>query len=99
VYYYYLEGLHHVFERVYGAVRWSEIHAHKGMPLVGNGDYGQYFFGPLTSRLSRFSAGVGYRPSPNWLLKSEFTWNSGDVEGGGDRLHENFAGVEAAFRF
>jgi hypothetical protein len=98
IYYYYMEGLHHLFERVYAALRWSEIHAHKGAPLVGNGDFGRYFFGPLTSRLSRLSAGIGYRPHPSWLLKSEFTWNTGNAEDG-DRLHENFAGVEAAFKF
>jgi hypothetical protein len=99
VYYYYVEGLQHLTPKLYGAVRWSQILAPKGFPLLGHGDYFNYFLSDLTKDLWRLSIGVGYRWSPNLLLKGEYTFNQGKTTDGEKRTHENLASAELAFRF
>ena len=59
----------------------------------------QYFINELTSELSRLSIGIGYRPTANLLLKTDFTYDTGETVSGESRSHENFFGVAAAFKF
>ena len=100
VFYYYAEGVFNITRKLYAAARFSQIFAHEGFPLLGgSGDWMQYFIDELSTGLSRLSIGLGYRPSANLLLKTDFTYNVGETLSGGSRIHENFFGVEAAFKF
>jgi hypothetical protein len=99
VYYYYIEALHHVTQKLYAAVRWSHILADGGFPLVGHGDYTEFQFYQLTEDLWRLSLGLGYRFSPNLLLKTEYTFEQGTKVDGTHRTHEDFIGAEIAFKF
>ncbi len=97
-YYYYAEALQHIIEKVYGAARFSQIVADDGMPIVGHGDFGRYFFGPLTHDLWRLSIGLGYRLSENLIAKLEYTREEGELLSGADR-DAHFVGAEIGFKF
>jgi hypothetical protein len=99
VYYYYFEGVQHLASRLYAAGRWSQILASGGYPLVGDGPWGQYYFGGLTRNLWRLTLGAGYRFSPNLVFKADYTLNGGNQSSGGHRTHENVLAAEAAFSF
>jgi hypothetical protein len=100
VYYYYIEGVFNVTRKLYAATRFSQIFADDGFPLLGgSGDWMQFFVSELSTELSRLSVGLGYRPTPNLLLKTDFTYNTGETLAGQSRIHENLFGVEAAFKF
>jgi hypothetical protein len=99
VYYYFIEGTHDWTHNLYSAVRWSQVMARNGFPIVGNGDMGTYGFGPLTSDYWRLSLGLGYRFSPNLVLKGEYSFNHGREASGESRDRENQFAVEAAFKF
>ncbi|QYM80362.1 hypothetical protein K0B96_07065 [Horticoccus luteus] len=98
--YYYIEGLQNLADRVYGAVRWSEIRAPGGYPLVGWGDFGNYFYRSAgTDRLWRASAGFGYRLASPVLLKFEYTIERGRMINGVKREHEDFLSTELGLKF
>ena len=102
VYYYYLEGVHHLLPKFYAAGRWSQLFAPNGFPILGNGTWNEYFMGPgssLTENLWRLSLGLGYRFNSNLLLKGEYSFNQGKELGGEKRTHENMVSLEAAFAF
>ena len=99
VYFYYFEALHDLTRKAYAAARWSHILAPDGFPIVGNGSWGRYFFGQLTEETWRLSLGIGYRFTPNLLLKTEYSFDHGEVVGGGERNNENMFAAELAFRF
>ena len=100
VYYYYTEGVLNITRKLYAAARFSQIFADEGFPLLGgSGDWMRYFMDELTTGLARLSVGLGYRPTPNLLLKTDFTYNTGETLSGESRIHENVFGVEAAFKF
>jgi hypothetical protein len=94
-----LEAVHDIFEKLYGGVRFSQILANKGMPIVGNGDFGQFFFGPLTKDIWRLSLGLGYKFSRNLVLKTEYSFEQGRLVNGEQRDNENQFAAEVAFRF
>jgi len=100
VYYYYVEGVQNLTKRFYGAARWSQILAHRGFPVVGNGDFGKYLFddAQLTTGIWRLGLGVGYRLSQHLLLKTEYTFEQGNTLSD-KRKHENLFAAEVAFRF
>lgn len=99
VYYYAAEGVYNVTEKFYGAARYSHIEAEDGFPVVGNGDFGEYQFAELTTRMDRLSLGVGYRWSPDLVLKVDYTHDWGHTEDGEERAHEDMFAAELAFRF
>jgi hypothetical protein len=99
VYYYYLEALQGIGAKFYGTVRWSQILAEDGFPLVGAGDFGDRFFGNLTEELWRLSVGIGYRLSPNLVFKGEYSWNRGEELVGASRDQEDLVAAEVAVRF
>jgi hypothetical protein len=99
VYYYSLEGVHDIVGKLYGGARFSEIFANRGFPIVGNGDFGDYFFGSLTTEIWRLSLDLGYRWSQNFLLKAEYTFERGQTADGGKRNDEDLVALEAAFKF
>jgi hypothetical protein len=79
--------------------RWSQAFCKDGIPMVGYGQFGDYFYGPLTTELWRLSLGLGYRFSDRLVLKAEYSFERGAEAGGGARNNENFFGTEAAFKF
>ena len=99
VYYYYVEGLHDFSRELYAAARFSEAFADRGFPIVGNAPMGNYLFGPLTTEYWRLSLGLGYRFSPQLLLKGEYSLNHGREVGGQGRNQENLFALEAAYKF
>lgn len=99
VYYYYLEGLQSITDRLYVAARASQIFAPGGAPLVGNGDFGSYFFRELSTDLWRVSLGVGYRWSSHCILKGEYSFNGGHESDGGPRTGEDLLGAELTVGF
>jgi hypothetical protein len=97
-YYYYAEALQNITPKFYTVGRFSQIIADEGMPIVGYGDFGKYFFGPLTRDLWRLSLGLGYRWSENLVAKVEYTREEGDLVGGAGR-DNHFVGAEIGFKF
>jgi hypothetical protein len=100
IYYYYGEAVRDITEKFYAATRFSQIVAHNGFPILGDGIPANYFFGPeLTKEYWRLSLGLGYRFSSRFMVKAEYSFNQGVEEDGTSRAHENLFAMEAAFRF
>jgi hypothetical protein len=99
VYYYSIEGIHDVIGKLYAGFRFSQIMAHRGFPIVANGDFDSYLFDDLTTQIWRLSLGVGYRFSPNLVLKAEYSFGRGKTTEGEKREHDDLFGIEAAFKF
>jgi hypothetical protein len=98
VFYYSVEGVADVTKKFYVGGRFSQIIADKGFPIVANGNFDEYFNSTLTRDIWRMSAGVGYRFSPQLVVKGEYTYEEGQMVGGGNRSDNQFA-AEAAFGF
>jgi len=99
VYYYYVEGRYDVTRKLYGAVRFSQILADHGFPIVGNGDFEDYYFEELTKNLWLLTVGTGYRFSPNLVLKVNYSFEGGRELEGDPRDNEELFATELAFRF
>jgi hypothetical protein len=99
-YYYYAEALQHLNRKLYAAARFSQILSEDGIHLVGFGNFGKYLFTPLiTKDLWRLSLGLGYQWSESLVTKLEYSFERGELVGGGDRDHEDFLGAEISFKF
>jgi hypothetical protein len=100
IYYYAVEGVQDVTRKLYAAVRFSQIFAHKGYMIGGLGDVNEYVFGgTLTEEIWRLSLGLGYRWSPNLITKIEYALERGKEVGGDKRNHEDLLALQAAFKF
>ena len=99
IYYYSVEGVQDLPKKFYAAARFSEIKADKGFPIVGYGNFSDYFFTDLSTELWRLSLGIGYRFSDQLVIKTEYSFERGREVGGDSRDHEDFFGTEAAFKF
>jgi hypothetical protein len=98
--YYYAEAKQTLFDPLYAAVRFSQIHAPGGYPLAGQANMGEYFFGPtLTTDLYRLSFGLGYQFAAPVLLKMEYTPEWGKTLAGENRDEENLFATELAVKF
>ena len=98
-YFYSAEGVFRFAKKFYGAARYSQIIADKGLPLVGTGSWSEYFEEELTENLWRLSLGLGFTPNPNLVFKIEYAFERGREVGGDSRNHEDFFGAQAALRF
>jgi hypothetical protein len=95
-----VEAVQQLGEGFYGAVRFSQIHAPGGYPLVGQGDFTEYFLpGELTSNLERLSLGLGYRFAPPLVWKVEYNFENGRLVNGEHRGQENLLSTELALKF
>jgi len=99
IYYYSLEGVQDLTPKLYAGIRFSQIFAEEGLPIVGNGNLSEYFFNTLTEEIWRLSLGLGYRWSPNLIFKGEYSFERGKQLGGDKRNHEDLFAIQAAFRF
>jgi hypothetical protein len=99
IWFYSVEGVYDITRKFYTAARFSQILAPDGYQLVGNGSMDQFLYGTPATDLWRLSLGVGYHWSPNLLLKAEYAFERGKEVTGDTRDHEDFFGIEAAFRF
>jgi hypothetical protein len=99
IYYYSVEGVHDIYHKFYGAVRFSQILADKGIPIVGNGNMSTFLFGSPTTDIWRLSLGLGYRWSQNLVFKGEYSFERGNQVNGEHRDHEDLFALQAAFRF
>jgi len=98
IFYYSAELVQHLSKNVYGVIRFSEAIADQGIPIVGNGNSGDYF-SALTTDLWRLSLGLGYRFSDRLVIKTEYSFEGGQQVNGESRNQENFFGTEIAFKF
>jgi hypothetical protein len=96
IYYYSAEVLQNLPRKFYAVTRWSQATCNEGIPMVG---YGRNYFSSLTTDLWRLSLGLGYRFSDQLVLKAEYSFEHGEELGGDARMHEDFFGTEAAFKF
>jgi hypothetical protein len=99
VYYYSIEGVHTLIGKLYATVRFSQILAPNGFPIVGNAAMGHYGFAAVTDELWRLSLGLGYQFSKNLVLKTEYSFERGTQVNGQKRDEEDFFGIEVAFKF
>ncbi len=99
LWYYSIEAQQQLPHKFYAAARFSQIFAPDGYPILGFGNFGEYFMGTLTSQLWRASIGLGYAFSDNLALKAEYSLERGETEGAGARDDEDFFGTEAVFKF
>jgi hypothetical protein len=99
VYYYYVEALHNFTRHLYCAARMSEVFAHNGFPIVGNGPMSEYLFDELTAQYWRLSLGAGYAFSKNLVIKAEYSLNRGEELDGTPRDREDLFALETAFQF
>ena len=99
IYYYSAEVLQNLPKKFYAVTRFSQALCTDGIPMVGYGQFGDYFYGPLTDNLWRLSPGLGYRFSDRLVLKAEYSFERGTEVGGETRNKEDFFGTEAAFKF
>jgi hypothetical protein len=98
--YFAVETTQHLYERVYGAFRFSGIRAPGGYPIAGLGSFDDYFFGPiLTSELYRLSLGVGYQFGAPVELKVDFSPEWGRTTTGGGRDREDMVSTELGVKF
>jgi hypothetical protein len=99
IYYYSGEVKQDLTKKFYAVTRWSQAYCRDGIPMVGYGDFGNYFFGPLTENLWRLSMGLGCKLSDRLVLKVEYSLERGYESGGEKRNQEDFFGTQAAFSF
>lgn len=97
-FFYSAEAMQDIRGNIYAAARFSQILAGEGLPVVGHGGFGRYFFGPLTEDLWRLSIGLGYRWNDNLITKLEYAREEGELRNGLDRSL-NFLAAEIAFKF
>ncbi len=96
----YVEVVQDLTPDLYAATRYSRIDAPGGYPLVGWGDYKNYFNTPanLAERLERLGLGLGWRIGPPLVLKFEYTFEWGQQTDGSRRDGENFIGTELGLK-
>lgn len=97
--YYSVEVVQTVRGGLYGATRFSQIQARDGFPIIGQADYPRLLAPPWVEDIWRLSTGLGYRWSPNLILKAEYSVEQGDDTEGQDLEDADLASVELAFRF
>jgi hypothetical protein len=95
IYYDYIEALQNLIPKLYGAVRWSQIHAHGGYPIVAD----SATYGVPTSDIWRLSLGLGYRFNEHLVLKVEYMFEQGLEPSGVKRDHDDMFATETAFKF
>jgi hypothetical protein len=99
VYYYSAEGVVNLTKKFYVVGQFSQIFAPNGFPIVADGNFAEYQFGTLTEEMWRLSIGIGYRFSPHFVAKTQYTIDQGKEVGGEDRNHENLFAAQLAFGF
>jgi hypothetical protein len=99
IFYYSAEVEQELPRNFYVATRFSQIFAANGYPLVGHGNFDQYFNGTQATGLWRWSTGGGYRFSSRIAVKVEYSLEGGTELDGEHRNHEDFFGTEAVFKF
>jgi hypothetical protein len=99
IFYYSVEAVQHLSKKLYAAAQFSEILAPDGYPILGNGNFHDYFMSNLSTRVWRLSLGMGYRFSDRLVVKAEYAAERGRESGGDSRNHEDFVGAETAFGF
>ena len=100
IYYYSIEGVQNLTEKLYAAGRFTQIFAlGGGYPILGNANAAEYFPGPVTDQIWRLSLGLGYRWSRNFILKTEYSRERGKETDGESRDHEDLFATEAVFGF
>jgi len=99
LWFYSAEVVHVLVGSFYAGARFSQILVDGGYPLVGQGNFSQFYFGPLTEDLWRLSLGAGYRWGDNVVLKTEYSFERGKLVNGNSRSDEDLFAAQVAFRF
>ncbi len=98
--YYQIEAVQSITHEFYAALRYSGLSADgAGYPLTGLGNFSKYFLGTLrTKDLQRLSIGAGYRFNPSLLLKTEYSYENGELTSGAPR-DNHLVSFESALGF
>jgi hypothetical protein len=99
LWFYSAEVVHALIGSFYAGARFSQMMVEGGYPIVGQGDFSQFFFGPLTEDLWRLSLGAGYWWGDNVVLKTEYSFERGRLTNGNSRSDEDLFAAQVAFRF
>ncbi len=99
IFYYSVESMQNLPMKFFVAARFSQMLADQGFPMVGYGNFDDYYQNTLTKELWRLSLGLGYRFSDDLIIKLEYSFERGRALGGGSRDQEDFLGTEAVFKF
>jgi hypothetical protein len=84
--YYQAEAMQHLTREWYAAARFSTLSVDRGYPLVGIGNFGQYFGGPLhTKSMQQMTLGAGYRFNRSLVLKLDYTFEDAKLTTGASR--------------
>jgi hypothetical protein len=100
--FYSFEAMQQINGKLYGALRYGKLRAPGGYPLAGLGNVGNYFynpFGPRTTDLERFSAGLGYQFDLPLVWKVEYSWEPGHLVGGARREDTDTFATELGLKF
>jgi hypothetical protein len=98
VYYYYVLGQYDVTRKLYVAAQFSQIMAHDGFLLIGDGSF-QDYGGAHSKNLWRLTLGTGYRFNANLVLKVDYSLERGRESNGDSRDHEDLFATELAYQF
>ena len=98
-YYYYVEALQRLSDKLYGAARYSYIESEDGFPIVGQGDREASSIDYVTEDLWRLSLGLGYAWSRHLVVKAEYSFERGRRIDGTDLNHQDMASLQMAFGF
>ncbi|MFT5240380.1 MAG: hypothetical protein ACI9OU_000766 [Candidatus Promineifilaceae bacterium] len=85
--------------KVYSALRYSGIEASKGIPVVGQGDFGSFFSPLLTENIWRLGLGAGYRFSDHVTTKAEYSVERGELTNGKKLEARDQIGVGVSYDF
>jgi hypothetical protein len=99
IFFYSVEAVQDLPGKFYTAARFSQIFVDKGYPIMGFGNFSDYYENDLTGWLWRLSLGLGYRFSDHLTVKVEYAFEHGKEPDGELRNDEDFFGTEAAFKF
>jgi hypothetical protein len=102
LHYFSVEATQALAGALHGAIRFSELRAPRGYPLVGQGGAGEYFYSPaapFTRDLRRLSAGLRYEFGPPLVWKLEYSWESGHLVSGARREDTHLLSSELGVKF
>ena len=99
VYFFHVEGLQYLGEKIFAAARFSQITADDGFPIVGQGTFSKFFSESLTEDIWRLSLGLGFKWQDNFILKAEYSFEQGEDVDGKDLDNQDMLGLQAAYSF
>lgn len=100
LHYYFIEGKQKLVGKLYAAARYSRIEVTKGYPIVGQGNFGTYFFGgTMCDKMWRLGLGLGYQFGAPLIVKAEYSMEEGHTTTGAERDQQDLLASEIVLKF